>query len=266
MLKEGDAISEDGTRIFYRYLKKKGPWLVFIHGGGGSVSSWFQQERFFSRKKYSLLFVDLRGHGKSGRGSGRGFFSVRKCAADIKAVMDRLGIRKAVIIGHCFGSFVAQQLAHDHPLKIERLILINSGSESLGNSLPDFLTKLFLGALFFLLRVIPYQGIKGHADYSKYVGSWDISLRRIFADIKYCGFATYSAMGLSSLFFKSPLSSTKIKSLCVYGKRDIVISYKRAVELAARIKGELVLIDTNHVAVFNAANEVNQAIEKFLNG
>ena len=39
-------------------------WITFIHGFGGSSNIWYKQIREIS-KSYNLLFIDLRGHGKS---------------------------------------------------------------------------------------------------------------------------------------------------------------------------------------------------------
>ena len=39
-------------------------WITFLHGFGGSSNIWYKQIRKLS-KSYNLLFIDLRGHGKS---------------------------------------------------------------------------------------------------------------------------------------------------------------------------------------------------------
>ena len=43
---------------------KNNEWITFIHGFGGSSNIWHKQVRDLCRH-YNLLFVDLRGHGKS---------------------------------------------------------------------------------------------------------------------------------------------------------------------------------------------------------
>jgi pimeloyl-ACP methyl ester carboxylesterase len=49
-------------------------------------------------------------------------------AADIVAFMDAKNIRKATIVGHSMGSFVAMQTALDAPQRIERLVLIGTAT------------------------------------------------------------------------------------------------------------------------------------------
>ena len=43
---------------------KDAGWITFVHVAGGSSTIWFKQIKYFS-KKYNLLLLDLRGHGKS---------------------------------------------------------------------------------------------------------------------------------------------------------------------------------------------------------
>ena len=43
---------------------KNKEWITFIHGFGGSSNIWYKQARELSQH-HNLLFIDLRGHGKS---------------------------------------------------------------------------------------------------------------------------------------------------------------------------------------------------------
>jgi pimeloyl-ACP methyl ester carboxylesterase len=44
--------------------KEDAPWLVFVHGAGGSIRTWKFQVESFS-KDFRLVLIDLRDHGFS---------------------------------------------------------------------------------------------------------------------------------------------------------------------------------------------------------
>jgi non-heme chloroperoxidase len=53
---------------------------------------------------------------------------MRDLAADVVAFMDATGIARATVVGHSMGSFVAQQVALAAPARVERLVLVGSGT------------------------------------------------------------------------------------------------------------------------------------------
>ena len=54
--------------LYYKKYHKKGcdQWVTFIHGAGGSSVVWHKQLKYFNNH-FNLLFIDLRGHGKSNK-------------------------------------------------------------------------------------------------------------------------------------------------------------------------------------------------------
>ncbi|HIG98804.1 TPA: alpha/beta hydrolase [Candidatus Woesearchaeota archaeon] len=226
------------------------------------MSALFKLKNFFSNKGFSLLFVDLRAHGNSDRGDGPGFYRIENFANDLDAVLGKLGIKSAVVIGHCFGGFVAQEFAARFPDRIQKLILLSSGDGGRRNRLLKAILEIFFRAIM----LIPYNGRKGHGDYTMIINTFDISIRRFLMDVKYCGFETYSRVMLASLNFKSPLEGFGKPTLLVHGKHDILIPAKRSVELSGMLKNaKLVLLNTNHVIVLNDHENTNKAIFEFVN-
>lgn len=262
MLKEDYAAGEDGTKIYYRYLDKKHPWLVFLHGGTGCMAAFFNQEKFFMKKGFSLLFIDLRGHGKSDKGETKEFFEFRNFARDVKAVLNKLGVSKATVIGHCFGSLVAQEFVSRYPRMVDKLVLINSGLVPFKNKALRIFIKLFAR----LMTLAQLGGKKGHPDYSKQVGRQDISPRGVLCDLVYSGSKTFLFTYEASADFKSPIKRKVEKpTLLIHGKRDIIIPYRNSFELQKVFPNSTVkLLDTNHISVFNDPDEVNKCIIDFL--
>lgn len=99
------------------------PWVILIHGAGGSARTWGPQVNHF-KKDYNLLIPNLRGHGASrGMEIPEGGISFGGAARDVAELMQFLGIEKAHIVGLSLGSIVAMELAHRHPDKVSALTL-----------------------------------------------------------------------------------------------------------------------------------------------
>lgn len=126
VLRYADVRLKTGVRL--RYLEQGsplGPPIILLHG---YTDSSFSYSRVLPSldAKYHVYALDLRGHGDSERpASGYGLSDF---AADVLAFMDEKGIRRATLVGHSMGSFVAQQLAIRAPERIERLVLIGSAT------------------------------------------------------------------------------------------------------------------------------------------
>lgn len=75
--------------------------------------------------------ITQRGHGESSKPAGP--YSTEAFAADAAAVLDQLGIRRAVVFGHSMGGLVAQRFALDYPHRTAGLILEGAFPTFAGN-------------------------------------------------------------------------------------------------------------------------------------
>jgi len=71
------------------------------------------------------LAIDQRGFGESDRPESG--YSIPEMADDAIAFLDALGIPRATVVGHSFGSFVARRAAIAHPDRVTALALIGTG-------------------------------------------------------------------------------------------------------------------------------------------
>jgi 3-oxoadipate enol-lactonase len=99
------------------------PWLVLIQGMGFDRSGWEPVTRKLKRH-FRLVLVDNRGSGRSDLPAGP--FDVADMAGDVLAVLDRAGIRTAHVMGVSLGGMVAQELAVDHPQRVDGLVLVST--------------------------------------------------------------------------------------------------------------------------------------------
>ncbi|MHA6259879.1 alpha/beta fold hydrolase [Sporosarcina sp. CAU 1771] len=131
-------------------LGPESPWVTFVHGAGGSSSTWFKQIREF-RKEHNILLVDLRGHGKSERGLWEEDDTFTEVAKEVVDVMDKVGIQESHVIGMSLGTIVAQTMADNHPDRVKSLIL--------GGAIIrfDFRTKFLMMVARVSKKFVPYM-------------------------------------------------------------------------------------------------------------
>jgi pimeloyl-ACP methyl ester carboxylesterase len=100
-----------------------GPAVVLVHGYTDNARDWVPMLPYLS-KRFRLILVDLRGHGKSSKPEC--CYTRVDFAYDIKLLLDALSIQGADIVGHSLGSIVAQTFAEFWPERTNRVVLIAS--------------------------------------------------------------------------------------------------------------------------------------------
>lgn len=145
-------------------------WVVFVHGAGGSSSIWFKQVRAY-RQHFNLLFVDLRGHGKSNnliKGIISNQYTFRSVTLDILKVLDHLKIQSAHFVGMSLGTIIVRNLAELATERVSSMVLggavtrFNTRSQILvkiGNMSKHVIPYMWLYRLFAYI-VMPQRGQK----------------------------------------------------------------------------------------------------------
>ncbi len=97
--------------------------VLLLHG---YTDSWRSFESVLPLLPRGLRTVapTQRGHGDAGRPAEG--YGQRDFAADAVALMDTLGIGRALVVGHSMGSQVAMRLAQDHPDRVLGLVLVGA--------------------------------------------------------------------------------------------------------------------------------------------
>jgi pimeloyl-ACP methyl ester carboxylesterase len=102
------------------------PPVVFIHGASANLRDQMLPLRPLLEGRAELLFFDRPGLGWSSRGTGNATLSDQ--ADTLANLMSRLGIAKAVIVGHSLGGAVAAAFALRHPDKTAGLVLASAAT------------------------------------------------------------------------------------------------------------------------------------------
>jgi pimeloyl-ACP methyl ester carboxylesterase len=114
----------NGTDLCFRE-RGDGEPLFLLHGLTGTGSDW---EHVFDldslSREYRWIAPDARGHGRSTNPSGE--FSFRRCALDVLALMDRLGIDRTLAVGVSLGAKTLLHVATEAPERIEAMVLVSA--------------------------------------------------------------------------------------------------------------------------------------------
>jgi proline iminopeptidase len=110
------------------------PVIFALHGGLGFDHGYLRQGLGPLREHAQIVYVDLRGQGRSGR-PDLSTCSLEQMADDVAALCELLGIERAFMFGHSAGGFVAMHAALRHPERVAGLILC--GSSPTVRPLPD---------------------------------------------------------------------------------------------------------------------------------
>lgn len=114
-----------GPRIHYAEQGDgDGEPVVFLHGWPDSWFSFSRVMPFLPRWLHAFI-LDQRGFGDSERPDAG--YQINEFAADVVAFPDTASIKRATLVGHSFGSFVARQVAVTNPERIARIVLIGTG-------------------------------------------------------------------------------------------------------------------------------------------
>jgi pimeloyl-ACP methyl ester carboxylesterase len=97
--------------------------IVLLHSLAGNSTHWSKQLEHLRRTRRAVAF-DFRGHGRSER-PGNGDYTIAGMAGDVGAVVDTLGLKTFVLVGHSMGGGVALTYAGTHPKRVAALVLLD---------------------------------------------------------------------------------------------------------------------------------------------
>jgi pimeloyl-ACP methyl ester carboxylesterase len=131
-LGEGDRAVElshhfaelDGCRIHY-VAAGEGKPILFLHG---FPQFWFLWRRQLADlgQDHAVYAPDMRGYNLSSKPEDPEAYRMRHLQADIRGLVDQLGIAPLTLVGHDWGGIVSWALALKHPELLERLVIIDA--------------------------------------------------------------------------------------------------------------------------------------------
>ena len=111
-----------GNHLKFHYQQSgQGPDVVLVHGVTGDLSIWLLCKAMQTLSaRYRVTAFDIRGHGYSDAPPDH--YTSANQAADLFAIMDKLGIERATVVGHSFGGVIAMHAAVLAPDRVDAVV------------------------------------------------------------------------------------------------------------------------------------------------
>lgn len=139
-----------GIRLHLRDTgPRDAPAIILLHGFGSSLHTWEGWAPALETRHRMIRF-DLPGFGLTGPDPA-GDYSDARAHAIITALMDRLNIRRATLLGSSMGGRIAWSFASAHPERTDRLVLLAPDGFASPGADYDRAPKVPL-----MLRLLPY--------------------------------------------------------------------------------------------------------------
>jgi len=153
----------NGVRIHFQEAgDEQAPPIILLHGFISSNLIWSHVLLTLARKGFRVIAPDLPGYGYSDKPADA-TYSIAEQARAVVALMDRLGIKKAIVVGASYGGAVAATAALDYPDRVHKLIMIGAVTNDEAKKkfllrvscmplIGDIATPLFLGSRWILKK------------------------------------------------------------------------------------------------------------------
>lgn len=246
---------DDSVSLFYK-IEGEGLPIVFIHPFVMGHNVFMHQRPLAA--KYQTIFYDLRGHGQSSKGELP--ITIDLLANDLKKLLDRLEIEKAVLCGYSQGGLVAQEFALLFPERTHALILSGGFSE-----LNNFTPKFFVNSVRWMARLgqIP-MAAKLQAKLNK---RFPEDEQRIYKYGKKADGQRAAEYCEAGLIYNSTHSLYRLKMpiLLVYGSLETPMHHYRIPFERAAPQTQVVFIEKGtHQVPPQSFEKFNEAVHQFL--
>jgi len=246
----------------------KGPAVVFLHAGVADKRMWRDQMSAFA-DRYRVVAYDRRGFGES-RYSAETFSHM----ADLRSVLDGLGIERACLVGCSQGGRFSVDFAVAHPKRVTRLVLVApaiGGAPQPTELPPDIET---------LLEEAEQAQDQKHLDLVNRIEAhlWLDGPRSIDGRVQGSARDLFLAMNIIPLKSASPGKDTPAKdsfkrlkeiaapTLIIWGDLDFPHLQERCAILGKRIKGAKseMIPGTAHLPNLEQPKKFNALLDAFL--
>ena len=241
-----------------------GDTLVFLHGFAESKQLWTDFKKPL-QQKFRTIALDLPGFGNNTAEVAD--YSMETMADYVKQQLDKLGVKKCILIGHSMGGYVSMAFAEKYGSMLNGLCLFHSSALPDTDEKKDNRNKT--------IEFVEKHGVEKfmqsfveplfYADNRK-------KLRSKIDLMKKIGMATPKESivgGLAAMRDRKDTTAILKKAiypvLFIFGKEDGAVPMDKALEQCHLPNNSMVyfLGQTGHMGMFERTYETRKAIEKF---
>jgi epoxide hydrolase 4 len=114
----------NGVKLHY-VEEGRGPLILFLHG---FPEFWYEWKDLLPEfgKDHHAVAPDMRGYNLSDKPEKVDAYAVPTIVEDVRALAEKLGAKKFVLVGHDWGGVIAWAFAAAHPEMLDKLIIVNA--------------------------------------------------------------------------------------------------------------------------------------------
>lgn len=277
----GRFLDLDGVQVYYEAAGQGQPALILLHGFAASLFSWREVVGPLA-ETHTVVAFDRPGFGLTrrplpGEWQGASPYGAEAQAAQTVALMDALGIDRAVLVGNSAGGAVAMLVALAYPERVQALVLVDPAVYTGGRQLPGAIRWLLatpqarrVGPLF--VRSIRDWGLdfgrSAWHDPSKITDEiWAGYTKPLQAENWDKGLYEVLLAG-RSLGLDRRLGEIRVPVLVITGDDDRIVPTEQSVRLAGELPnaGLVVVPSCGHVPHEECPGPFLEAVRGFLAG
>ncbi len=232
-------VREDGPR--------DAPNVVLLHGFACSIGWWDGMIRLLARDHHVITF-DLLGHGGSEK--PREGYGMKDQARRVSAALDRLGVRRAAIVGHSMGGAVGTALVELRRPLVDSFVILDTGPDKGDGKLPFTARLGFVPVLGEAIRrVVPDSLIRKGLE-SAFADGFHVPDRFVddFRDMTYSSYdgshdAVDDYRDEKGLAERLADERVPVPLLVIFGSQDDIADPKSAQDYRIVPGARIVLID-----------------------
>lgn len=262
--------TRSGVRIFADWHRRGEQTIVLLHGAGGDHMPWQVQYPALHGAGFSTLALDLRGHGYSDRPRGADDYRLERFAEDVYDVLETLGVRDFIMVGHCFGGMVTTMFHQAHPQLSKGYLLLDTAAHA--PAAPRWVatrTPWMIGLVGRLLELLPAERrALLHNDMQPFKGTGDIQLNRLMADASHTTLRAWLMVyrGIAQYDGVASLRTMTQPVWVVVGEEDTVFTVEDSQAIQRHVPGSRLITvpGANHIIVVNNPEVVERLILDFI--